>query len=182
MENFINEPLGGIHTIAAVLALFTGAIVLASTKGDTRHKKWGYVYILSMVTVNITAIPITNMSGSIGLFHLFILLSLPTTLLAIYYPLSARFSGKLPSHNNGNWLMQHFAFTYWSYVGLVAAFIAEVMVRLPSIIITANRPVTHAVTDATTQLSIGWAFAIMGVVMLIAELLFREWRKRLAIG
>ncbi|REL27454.1 DUF2306 domain-containing protein [Thalassotalea euphylliae] len=138
MNSFINEPLGAIHTFAAVVALIIGAIVLASTKGNARHQTRGYTYIVSMLVINITAIPITNMSGNIGLFHLFILLSLPTTLLAIYYPLSARFSSKLPSSNNGNWLMQHFTFTYWSYVGLVATFVAEVMVRLPSIMLAAD--------------------------------------------
>ena len=177
MDNFINEPIGAIHTFAAVVALITGAIVLALTKGDVRHKTLGYTYIVSMLVVNITAIPITNMSGNFGLFHLFILLSLPTTLLAIYYPLSARLSSKLLSSNNGNWLMQHFAFTYWSYVGLVAAFIAEVMVRLPSIMLAADRQALKETTLATNH-SVIWAFAIMGFVMFVAELLFRVWRKR----
>ncbi|REL36057.1 DUF2306 domain-containing protein [Thalassotalea euphylliae] len=181
MDNFINEPLGAIHTFAAAVALVTGAVVLASTKGNARHKTLGYTYIVSMLLVNVTAIPITNMSGNIGLFHLFILLSLPTTLLAIYYPLSARFSSKLSSSNKDNWLMQHFAFTYWSYVGLIAAFIAEVMVRLPSIMLAADRRAAKDIALATNN-SVIWAFAIMGVVMFVAELLFRVWHKRLTVA
>lgn len=90
MENFITSPLGAIHTLAATIALLFGAIVLGSKKGTSAHKKLGYMYVTSMLVLNLTAMPITSMSGSVGLFHVFIAISLPTILLAMYYPLFAR--------------------------------------------------------------------------------------------
>lgn len=167
MNAFIHQPLGLIHTIFAVIALITGLIVLMKPKGTGVHKKIGYVYFTSMVALNLTAIPITNMTGSIGLFHVFIAISLPTTLMGLYVPLFQR--------KKKGWLMRHFSLMYWSYVGLIAAFVAEVMVRLPAILAATN----EQTKDSTNNTGIMFAFAIMGVVMFVAELIFRKWRNQL---
>jgi len=81
-----------------------GALVLKNRKGIKLHKKLGYVYIASMLVLNFSAIAITNMSGSVGVFHLFRLISLPTTFAAIYFPVFAR--------DNPKWLLRHFEFMY----------------------------------------------------------------------
>lgn len=168
MGEFIDGELGLLHFTSAVLAMLSGAIVLASTKGTNLHKKVGYVYFVSMLVLNITAIPITNMSGSIGVFHIFILFSLPTTLIALYHPLFGR--------HKPSWLLQHFTFMYWSYVGLIAAFIAEMMVRLPALIFTKSK----GIKDADSELGLAGivAFSILGGVMFFAELGYRKWRKQ----
>ena len=169
MDEFVNGQLGLIHFASAIIAMLSGMIVLSSPKGTSLHKKIGYLYFISMLVLNISAIPITNMSGSIGIFHIFILLSFPTTILALYYPLLGR--------HKPNWLLQHFSFMYWSYIGLIAAFIAEVMVRLPSLVLTESKSLQEAGSD------IGFAsilaFSILGGVMFFAELGYRKWRKQL---
>lgn len=179
MNEFIHGPLGLIHTIFAVVALITGLIVLLKTKGTKTHKQLGYVYGVSMILLNLTAIPITNMSGGIGLFHVFIVVSLPTVILGLYFPMFLR--------HKKNWLMTHFSLMYWSYVGLIAAFIAEVMVRLPVLLSTtsSNSATVSAISETASSqppnyIAIISAFAIMGIVMFVAELIFRKWRAQLA--
>lgn len=81
-----------------------------------------------MLLLNLSAIPITNITGSIGLFHVFVAISLPTTLAAMYFPVFGR--------SNLRWKRFHFEFTYWSYVGLIVPFIADAMVRLPLLVLT----------------------------------------------
>lgn len=175
MNDFINGPIGLLHFLSASFALITGLIVLMSDKGTRLHKTLGYVYFFSMLALNISAIPITNMTGSIGVFHIFVLFSFPTVILAIYYPLFGR--------RKSNWLMQHFTYMYWSYIGLFAAFIAEVMVRLPSVMQVAhevpNKRVRYFIDDSLNFIAATIAFFILGIVMFIAEIIFRKLRQQL---
>ncbi len=122
-QNVISGWLGASHVILALLALLFGAITLSKPKGNKVHRFYGYAYFLAMILMNLTAIPLTTLFGGIGPFHIFIVISLPTTLLALYYPLFAR--------HNPSWLEYHFEYMAWSYVGLVAAFVAEVVARVP---------------------------------------------------
>ncbi|WP_018982621.1 DUF2306 domain-containing protein [Salinimonas chungwhensis] len=168
MEAFIHGPTGAVHTIFASAALLLGAFVLFKPKGTKQHRIYGYLYVVSMLLLNITAIPITNMTGSIGFFHVFIVISLPTILMAMYYPLFAR--------TTKNWMIKHFSYMYWSYVGLIAAFIAEVMVRLP-LLMGQSSPSFEQPGSATA--SIFTATVIMLFVMAVAEYLFRKYRRQL---
>ena len=167
MNEFIQGPLGVVHFASAIVALIFGAIVLSNPKGTAKHKRLGYIYFASMLALNLSAIPITNMTGSIGLFHLFVAMSLPTTLAALYFPLFGR--------ANPNWKMHHFTYMFWSYAGLIAAFIAEVLVRLPILLAT-----DRTAADRALEASGGfWSAAlIMVIVMATAELLFRRYRKQ----
>ena len=168
MHEFIQGPLGAVHFISAIVALIFGAIVLSKPKGTAKHRRLGYIYFASMLALNLSAIPITNMTGSIGLFHLFVVISLPTTLAALYFPLFGR--------GNPNWKMHHFTYMFWSYVGLIAAFIAEGLVRLP-ILLATDRTAADRALEASTGF---WSAAlIMVVVVAIAELLFRRYRRHL---
>ena len=171
VNEFIQGPLGAFHFASAIVALIFGAIVLSNPKGTAKHKRLGYIYFASMLALNVSAIPITNMTGSIGLFHLFVVMSLPTTLAALYFPLFGR--------ANPNWKMQHFTCMFWSYVGLIAASIAEGMVRLP-ILLATERTAADPALEASTGF---WSAAlIMVVVVAIAELLFRRYRSHLFGG
>jgi uncharacterized membrane protein len=168
MDEFIHSPLGAIHTLTAMLALAIGAVVLSIKKGTGLHKKLGYFYVGCMIVLNVSAIPITNMTGSFGLFHVFVVVSLPTIIAAIYFPVFAR--------ENPNWKLRHFEFMFWSYAGLIAAFIAEVMVRLPAIFAFSELEV-KAVSGSYISFFI--AFAILGVVMGVSEFLFRRYRRKM---
>jgi len=168
MEIYIQGSLGIIHTVTSVLALVFGGLVLKKSKGTVFHKKLGYIYVINMLILNFSAMGITNMTGSMGLFHIFIIFSLPTTLAAMYFPLFAR--------KNRNWMRKHFEFMYWSYVGLIAAFIAEVVVRIPALLLYSEGSVQEF---SASPSSFVYAAVILGGVMVVAEILFRRYCRQL---
>ncbi len=123
MEFFYSSWIGGIHSFTAVLALLFGAVVVTSKKGTGKHKKIGYAYVVAMVVLNISAIPLNGLFGGAGWFHLFILMSLPYILIGLYFPIFRR--------SDPNWKIRHLEMMSYSYVGLLAAFVAELFIRVP---------------------------------------------------
>lgn len=114
----INSWIGLVHTIFAVLAMFFGTIVLLNKKGTKNHKLSGYVYVISMLILNISAFCIYNF-GAISMFHFFALVSLITIAFGIISAI----------RRTQNWLRRHFYFMSWSVVGLYCAFWTEIRVR-----------------------------------------------------
>lgn len=64
------NPLGLLHTGAAVLALAAGAVVLLQREGTRLHRRIGWAYVASMATMNGTALLIHRLFGGFGPFHL----------------------------------------------------------------------------------------------------------------
>lgn len=118
LNDIIHSNIGWFHTICAVLAMIFGAAVIFRKKGTTNHKRLGYVYVSSMVLLNISSFFIINFKG-FSLFHFFAIVSLITVLAGII-PAMLR---------TKNWYPMHFYFMSWSVVGLYAAFWAEVGTR-----------------------------------------------------
>ena len=123
MENIISGSVGGIHLIAAITAIISGTVVFVFPKGTQGHKRVGYIYIASMIPMLVSSFMLYNLFGSFGVFHMAAVLS-SITLLGGMVPLLI----KLPKKNG---LYFHFAFMYWSVIGLYAAFFAEVFTRIP---------------------------------------------------
>ena len=119
------STLGTIHLIFASLALVMGAMVLLLRKGTRHHRTIGHFYFTSMLALNLTALFIYNLFGRFGPFHALAIVSL-VTLLGGMIPNIARWPRKI-------WLEFHAIFMLWSYVGLLAAAVAEVTSRLPGL-------------------------------------------------
>ena len=115
--------LGWIHTIFGVVALLAGTAVVLLKKGTRLHRTLGHVYFNGMLALNITALFIYNLFGGFGPFHWLALFSL-ITLIAGMIPVLFRWPDK-------RWVEFHAGFISGSYVGLVAAFAAEITSRLP---------------------------------------------------
>lgn len=160
-ENMISGWLGASHFFLACLALITGAAIFLKSKGTKWHKRYGYIYVVSMLLMNITAIPLATLFGGLGPFHFFILISLPTVLAAIYFPMFGR--------HKDNWLNNHFEFMSWSFVGLLAAFFAEVVMRIPIIL----------AVDSNTGI-IASVFALSGVTMWVGSHLIKKYRNTIS--
>ncbi len=120
--DIFESTIGAYHTVLALVALISGAYVVFQTKGTLTHKKVGYIYVASMLLMNVTAL-FTQVLFTFGPFHILAIFSLLTVLFGILSPLLFR--------HHGNWLSWHYAGMSWSYVGLWAAFAAEIVVRLP---------------------------------------------------
>lgn len=122
MNYLFHDATGAVHLGAAVIALVTGTWILFTPKGTQRHRKIGYVYFGSMVTLNLSAFLIYRLFGGFGVFHIAALLSLATVVAGII-PVIRR--------KSKNWLFAHLAWMYWSVMGLYAAFASEVLTRVP---------------------------------------------------
>ena len=112
------------HLIAAIAALVFGLWVILTRKGTRLHKTVGYAYIFNMVGLNISALFIYRLTGHFGPFHGAALASL-LTLMSGFVPAFLRYPRR-------GWLELHYEFMNWSYVGLVAAAVSEILTRMPS--------------------------------------------------
>jgi uncharacterized membrane protein len=116
--------LGKIHLAFAALAIVSGAFIVLRTKGTGTHRRAGWVYALSMLSLNGTAFMLYNLFGRLGPFHLAAAVSLATIIL-----------GLIPARRRrpkGSWIEHHAYWMSWSYVGLLAAAASELTTRVPS--------------------------------------------------
>ena len=112
------------HIIASVSALVFGLWVVLTRKGTRLHRTVGYAYFFNMLGLNLSAFFIYRLTGHFGPFHGAAIASF-ITLIAGFIPAFLRYPRK-------GWLELHYEFMNWSYVGLVAAAVSEVLTRLPS--------------------------------------------------
>lgn len=102
-----------VHTLFGFVALVAGAWNLIATKGTRRHRLVGWVYVGAMTGLLITSFGIFEVFGSFGPFHILSLVSGGALAFAIYFPLRrARYT---------HWLVHHYMWITYSYVGLVMA-------------------------------------------------------------
>jgi len=123
MEKIIGDEIGLVHLISSCFALIFGTYILIAKKGTKQHIKIGYLYVISMVILILTAFMIYRLFNGWGIFHYTTLLSLITIALGMI-PIWI----KKPVNK---WKYLHFSFMYWSVIGLYAAFSAEILTRIP---------------------------------------------------
>ncbi len=111
--------LGLTHFATALLALSSGAVVVFGRKGTRFHRNLGRVYFGSMLALNISALSIYDLFGGFGAFHFAALVSLVTVVLGV----------RSAWMRHANWRFSHAYWMSWSYVGLVAAAVAESATR-----------------------------------------------------
>ncbi|WP_347332280.1 DUF2306 domain-containing protein [Marinimicrobium locisalis] len=113
----IQKMLGTIHIIFAVVALLLGAAVILRPKGGRRHRTLGYLYALSLLILNACALLVYEDWANAGPFHILAVVSLAT--------LTGGFIPAILRRPASRWLEMHAYFMSWSYVGLVAAGVAQ---------------------------------------------------------
>ena len=116
--------IGQVHLGLAIVALVSGAVVVALVKGTGMHRLFGFLYATSMLGVNGSALLLYNLTGSFGPFHVLALISLSTVAVGVVYALL-----RVPKEA---WVISHAYWMSWSYVGLVAAAASEAVTRLPT--------------------------------------------------
>ena len=119
------DPFGLVHALLGVAALILGLAVVLRRKGTRVHRRLGQGYVLTMVLLNATALMIYDLYGGFGPFHVASMISL-VTVAGGFVPVYLR-------RPRGGWIHLHAWFMCWSYVGLVAAFVSEVAVRVPGV-------------------------------------------------
>ena len=146
------STLGLFHLIVSCLALIAGTWVITTQKGTAIHRKVGYFYVATMIAVNGTSFAMYRLFGGFGVFHVAAIIS-SITLICGIVPAILRKPEK-------SWVSLHFGFMYWSVMGLYAAFVAEVFVRIPQM-------------KFFSMVGIG-----TGVVMIIGAIVFVMYKKR----
>jgi uncharacterized membrane protein len=165
MKYFVNGPIGLIHLVFSIVSLIAGLLNLVTKKGTKQHKRVGYIYSISLIILNLTAFMIYNLYGRFGIFHWLALMSC-LTLFAGLYPVITK-KGK-------NYILTHFAFMYWSVIGLYSALMAELFSRLPKIILT----------ESGKPMTVFYIFAGIGIaIVMIAGIYFfvkykLQWAKK----
>lgn len=119
------DAFGLAHTFFGVAALLLGLVVVFRRKGTSTHRRIGQAYVLAMLALNVTGLMIYDLYGRFGPFHVAAAISL-ATIVAGFLPVYLRRPHKA-------WVSVHAIFMGWSYVGLLAAFIAEIAVRVPGV-------------------------------------------------
>ena len=117
------STIGIVHTVFSVVALLAGTAVVLMRKGTRWHRTLGHLYLTCMLALNISALFIYHLFGRFGPFHWLAVYSLIIIAIGMVPVLTRR-----PKHS---WLTWHAAAISGSYVGLVAAFFAEITSRLP---------------------------------------------------
>ncbi len=115
---------GALHVALALVALVSGLVMVVMRKGTLRHRKVGWVYAVSMLGLNATALLIYRLFGGFGPFHVAALVSLLTIIAGLIPAVRRRPRRK--------WLEHHAYWMTWSYVGLAAATVSEVTTRVPA--------------------------------------------------
>jgi uncharacterized membrane protein len=113
---------GTFHLVFSLAALGLGATVFLLPKGTRWHRKWGHGYAWAMVGVVGTSFAMYNLTGRVTPFHVAALISGASIVGGMWTVL-----GRTPKQH---WIAAHARWMAWSYVGLVAAFVAETSTRL----------------------------------------------------
>jgi uncharacterized membrane protein len=113
--------IGSFHLIFCVVAIVLGGLVLLIPKGTRWHRTWGHGYFWSMVGVVATSLAMYNLTGRITPFHVAAVISGLTVAGGMRAALSRR--------PKKYWIDAHARLMAWSYVGLLAALVAESLTR-----------------------------------------------------
>ncbi|MGK0375924.1 MAG: putative membrane protein [Arenicella sp.] len=142
IQHLLEHPLGLVHSLTALLAIIFGAAVIFSSKGTKRHQLIGRAYVVAMWLLNITALMDYELYGYFGPFHWMALISLATVVIGHLAVLRKR----------PGWKQSHAYIMSWSYVGLIAAAVAETVSRVP-----------------------GWSFGYSVIIGSVITILIGRW-------
>jgi len=141
----IHSITGLVHTLFAVLALVSGAVVFLQPKAGKTHRRIGYIYVASMIVVVVTAFMVFRLTGSINLLHIAAVVSGATLSKGMWHVIR-----RSPEKR---WFEKHLDMMSASYLGLLAAFFAETATRV-------GMPYLHSLGVR----SFGWFWVVVGVV------------------
>ncbi|PSR56447.1 hypothetical protein AHMF7605_24585 [Adhaeribacter arboris] len=120
MEWQIHNLFGWFHVITGIIAVAAATYILLTPKGTRSHRRMGWVYVVSIVILDVSAWGILEYnSGLPGPFHVGALINLFFVSLGIYPVIRRR----------GNWLQKHYNYINGSVMGLFAAFFVEAVFR-----------------------------------------------------
>lgn len=165
------SPLGALHLATAFAAILAGgSVLLTGPKGGRTHRRLGWVYLISMLTLNASALSIYRLFGGFGPFHVAAIVSVVGTGFGALFAIRARRArsrGDLAAR--ARLIEGHYEAIGWSYIGLIAALVSETATRLDIVRRTAG-------PGAVFGIAVGVATA---AVVFVGSRMLRKHRARL---
>ena len=122
INGFVDLTIAGwIHTVLSTVGIIVGAEQVIRTRRDRIHRQLGYVYVGSMLVADITILTVYRFSGRFNVFHVGAIVNMVMIVVALQ-PMLAK---PRPTQ----WRLKHYMFICWSYVGLLAAALTELVIR-----------------------------------------------------
>ena len=122
IDNWVHSVIGGIHFFAAILGMTTSLYIFIAKKGTKPHRLVGYVFVASLLLVNISSLFIYDFNdGQPSVFHFLIPVSMVFLLYGTIPMFFTRFSK--------NKLAKHIVGMNGAAIGLWAAGATEYFVR-----------------------------------------------------
>jgi uncharacterized membrane protein len=112
---------GAIHTVLSSVGIVVGAEQLIRTRRDRLHRRLGYVYVGAMLVADVAILTVYRFSGHVNVFHVGAIVNIAMIALGL--------RPMLATPRPAQWRITHYMFISWSYVGLVAAALTELVIR-----------------------------------------------------
>jgi uncharacterized membrane protein len=141
--------VGTIHMMLAMLCIMVGAIQLMRPKHGAAHRARGYAFVYAMAVVDGLAMLLYRVTGSFNAFHVGAIVNL-AAIVAAMVPM-------LMSPRPANWKHLHYRFMSWGFVGLMAAAVTGVIVRM----VRLTHEQSWAVSGGATALVMAIGYAMI---------------------
>ncbi len=146
-------PIGAVHFTFSLLAILLGAVTLLLPKGTRWHRTWGHGYAWSMLGLVATSLAMYNLTGRVTPFHFAAVVALLTVGAGVWSVLARR--------PEGQWIDAHAAWMAWSYVGLMAAAVAETLTRFVM-------PVLASTLEQRALWPAFWGLVVVGTLVTVS--------------
>jgi uncharacterized membrane protein len=157
-------PIGWVHTIASLIALAAGAIVLVRPKGTSAHKLRGRIYVLAMIATCLTSFAIYRLN-KFWFPHWFAVASLVVVTIGFAF---AHF------RRPRMWMHLHLTCMIASYYMLIGGGVNEVFLRIDALRQIAPNVFNSPIVDRT-HFAVMILFALL-IAYFNASLLLRRPR------
>lgn len=122
INGFVDLTLAGwIHTVLSTVGILVGAEQLIRTRRDRLHRRLGYVYVSAMLIADGAILSVYRFNGHFNVFHVGAFVNIVMIALAL--------QPMLATPRPHQWRIKHYMFVAWSYVGLLAAALTELVIR-----------------------------------------------------
>jgi uncharacterized membrane protein len=125
LEYWLTGAAGIVHVMSALIALMIGPIVLLrERKGDIAHRVLGLVFVASMLSVNVSAFSMYEISGGWTIFHYLAVANLASIVPGFWMVRLFALT------RDRNYMIAHATFMAWAYTGVVGAGVAQFATRI----------------------------------------------------
>lgn len=129
LTDWVHSFAGAVHFASALTGMLSGVFILLGIKGTKRHRQIGYLFVISVILVNLSALFIYDFNqGSVSVFHFLIPVSLFFLGFGFIPMLGSRKANALNRHIIG---MNGAVYGLWA-AGATEFFVREMAIGLSS--------------------------------------------------